>query len=157
MSPSSNVTIVVVDDDPGHTELVKRNLRRTGISNDIVAINNGTAALDYVFAHSATEGDLDWQYEGPTPDAGRFALTVHSRLRPDGAGRADAQGTVEALPGLQWRLTQCWDATFLERYADSNIVRPVPDGGVTTVVPGYLCLDLEGQPCPAGPVAACAF
>jgi hypothetical protein len=121
------------------------------------ALDGGTAELDYVFAQSAAEGDLDWQYEGPTPDAGRFSLRVRSRLRPDGAGRADAQGTVEALSGLEWRLTQCWDGTFIERYADSNIVRPEPDGGATPVVPGYLCLEVEGQPCPAGPPDACVF
>ena len=119
--------------------------------------DGGTEELDYVFAQSAAEGDLDWQYEGPTPDAGRFELRVHSRLRPDGAGRADARGTIEALPKLEWRVTQCWDGSFVERYADSNIVRPEPDGGTTTVVPGYLCLETEGQPCPSGPLSACVF
>lgn len=50
------VTIVVVDDDDGHVELVRRNLRRAGISNDIQAFSEGVGALDFVFrrgAHSA--------------------------------------------------------------------------------------------------------
>jgi CheY-like chemotaxis protein len=45
----SQVTILVVDDDEGHTELVRRNLQRSGISNPIVALTSGSEALDYVF------------------------------------------------------------------------------------------------------------
>lgn len=44
-----SVTIVVVDDDDGHVELVRRNLRRAGIPNPIEALHNGEVALDYVF------------------------------------------------------------------------------------------------------------
>jgi len=44
-----DVTILLVDDDQGHTELVRRNLQRSGIKNPIVAIANGSQALDYIF------------------------------------------------------------------------------------------------------------
>ncbi len=44
------VSILVVDDDEGHTELVRRNLQRSGISNPIVALTSGTQALDYIFS-----------------------------------------------------------------------------------------------------------
>lgn len=56
----SQVTILIVDDDEGHTQLVRRNLLRSGVNNPIVAINTGTEALDYVFARGAyvnREGD----------------------------------------------------------------------------------------------------
>lgn len=43
------VTILVVDDDEGHTELVRRNLRRFGLVNKIVTLDNGQHALDFVF------------------------------------------------------------------------------------------------------------
>lgn len=43
------VTILVVDDDEGHTELVRRNLQRSGINNPIVSLMSGAEALDYVF------------------------------------------------------------------------------------------------------------
>ncbi|HKU43825.1 MAG TPA: response regulator [Polyangiales bacterium] len=57
------VTIVVVDDDEGHAELVRRNLRRAGLSHELVSIRNGGEALDYVFrrgTHAARkpEGSL---------------------------------------------------------------------------------------------------
>ncbi|HKP55511.1 MAG TPA: response regulator [Polyangiales bacterium] len=52
------VTIVIVDDDAGHAELVRRNLRRAGLSNPMLTIESGNEALDYVFrrgAHSERE------------------------------------------------------------------------------------------------------
>jgi CheY-like chemotaxis protein len=41
--------VLIVDDDTGHTELVRRNLRRSGITNRLVPLTNGSDALDYVF------------------------------------------------------------------------------------------------------------
>jgi len=58
-----HVTILVVDDDEGHTELVRRNLRRSGINNPIVTLTTGAEALDYVlrrdaYASRGTTADL---------------------------------------------------------------------------------------------------
>src|SRR5438552_9014734 len=53
------ITVVVVDDDEGHVELVRRNLRRAGITNDILTFGNGSEALEYVFrrdAHTVRNG-----------------------------------------------------------------------------------------------------
>jgi CheY-like chemotaxis protein len=49
---SNGVTIVLVDDDPGHNELVRRSLRRAGCENPVETIQNGTDALDYVFCRN---------------------------------------------------------------------------------------------------------
>lgn len=49
MENPQSVTIMVVDDDEGHRELVRRNLRRSGLSNPIVSMANGQEALDYIF------------------------------------------------------------------------------------------------------------
>jgi len=51
-----SVTIVLVDDDEGHIELVRRNLQRTGITNPTVALTNGSQALDYIFCRGPYEG-----------------------------------------------------------------------------------------------------
>ena len=48
-----SMTIVIVDDDHGHCELVMRNLRRTGVSNAFVIIHRGDEALDYVHRRGA--------------------------------------------------------------------------------------------------------
>ena len=63
MSQEHKLDFLVVDDDEGHIELVRRNLRRNGISNTIIPLTNGQAALDYVFcrgvyAERATNGHL---------------------------------------------------------------------------------------------------
>lgn len=58
MNPEQKLEILVVDDDAGHVELVRRNLRRAGVNNQLTAISTGRDALDYVFrkgAHSARE------------------------------------------------------------------------------------------------------
>jgi CheY-like chemotaxis protein len=39
----------MVDDDEGHIELARRNLRRIGVSNPIVTVNDGARALNYIF------------------------------------------------------------------------------------------------------------
>jgi CheY-like chemotaxis protein len=49
------MTIVIVDDDEGHVELVRRNLRRTGIHNATISLNNGRSALDFVFCRGEHE------------------------------------------------------------------------------------------------------
>lgn len=42
------VTIIMVEDDEGHARLIEKNVRRAGVSNEIVPFTNGTDALDYV-------------------------------------------------------------------------------------------------------------
>jgi CheY-like chemotaxis protein len=42
------VTIIMIEDDEGHARLIERNIRRSGINNQIVAFTNGTAALKYL-------------------------------------------------------------------------------------------------------------
>ena len=45
----SLATILVVDDDDGHCELVRRHLKRGGLTQPIVSVTNGRTAVDYVF------------------------------------------------------------------------------------------------------------
>ena len=48
------VTIVLVEDDPGHARLIEKNVRRAGVNNEIVHFASGTAGLDYLMAHDGT-------------------------------------------------------------------------------------------------------
>jgi CheY-like chemotaxis protein len=43
------VTILLVEDDPGHARLVELNLRRAGIYNTIKVVSDGQQAIDYLF------------------------------------------------------------------------------------------------------------
>ena len=53
MPDIQDVTILLVEDDPGHTRLIEKNLRRANIKNEIAFATNGQEALDYLFCEGA--------------------------------------------------------------------------------------------------------
>jgi CheY-like chemotaxis protein len=53
MHDIQDVTILLIEDDPGHTRLIEKNLRRANITNDIVKATDGQRAVDYLYK---TEG-----------------------------------------------------------------------------------------------------
>jgi CheY-like chemotaxis protein len=48
------VEIVMIEDDEGHARLIEKNIRRAGVSNEIVPFTNGTDALAYLFGPDGT-------------------------------------------------------------------------------------------------------
>jgi CheY-like chemotaxis protein len=56
------VTILLVEDDEGHAFLIEKNLRRAGIVNTIVKVDNGQKAVDFLFKSGDYSRD-----ETPTP------------------------------------------------------------------------------------------
>ena len=47
------VTILLIEDDPGHARLIEKNVRRAGVNNAIVPFTDGTSALAYLFGDGA--------------------------------------------------------------------------------------------------------
>ncbi len=45
------VTILLVEDDPGHARLIEKNLRRANLTNEIVHVTDGQQAVDYLFSN----------------------------------------------------------------------------------------------------------
>ena len=43
------VKIIIAEDDEGHATLIRRNLKRAGVSNDIIHFKDGQETLDYLF------------------------------------------------------------------------------------------------------------
>jgi CheY-like chemotaxis protein len=43
------VTILLIEDDPGHARLIEKNVRRAGVSNEIELMVDGTTALHHLF------------------------------------------------------------------------------------------------------------
>jgi len=41
-------TVLLVDDEQAHVTLIERNLRRVGFNNEIVKVDNGQGALDWI-------------------------------------------------------------------------------------------------------------
>jgi CheY-like chemotaxis protein len=46
MPPDPPVTILLVEDDPGHARLIERNLRRAHITNALITLSDGQQAVD---------------------------------------------------------------------------------------------------------------
>ena len=56
MSSVQEVTILLVEDDPGHARLIEKNLRRSNITNEIIKVGDGQQALDYLFSEGEYAG-----------------------------------------------------------------------------------------------------
>jgi CheY-like chemotaxis protein len=54
--------ILLVEDDPGHVLLIEKNLRRAGVLNEIIKLDDGGKAVDYLFS----EGEYA-DCENPAP------------------------------------------------------------------------------------------
>jgi len=48
------VTIIMIEDDEGHARLIERNIRRSGVNNEIVPFTNGTDAVKYLFGDDSS-------------------------------------------------------------------------------------------------------
>ena len=46
---NQEVIILMVEDDIGHANLIKKNLRRAGIENEIIHFKDGATVLDFLF------------------------------------------------------------------------------------------------------------
>jgi CheY-like chemotaxis protein len=57
MPNKQEVAILLVEDDSGHAHLIKKNLRRSNITNDIVHVSDGQQALNYLFSEGQYAGN----------------------------------------------------------------------------------------------------
>jgi CheY-like chemotaxis protein len=49
MMMDKRIEILIAEDDEGHASLIKKNLRRSGITNQILHFKDGQEALDFLF------------------------------------------------------------------------------------------------------------
>jgi CheY-like chemotaxis protein len=59
----STAPILLVEDDPGHALLIRKNLQRGGFTHDILVLDDGQKAVDFLFKQGAYEAD-----NRPAPD-----------------------------------------------------------------------------------------
>jgi CheY-like chemotaxis protein len=57
MGNQQPVIILLVEDDPGHALLIEKNLRRASIANDIIVLDNGQKAVDFLFKEGPYQED----------------------------------------------------------------------------------------------------
>jgi CheY-like chemotaxis protein len=58
MDDNQRVTIFLVEDDPGHAVLIEKNLRRGGIVNPIVTVDDGQKAVDFLLKKDSATGEI---------------------------------------------------------------------------------------------------
>lgn len=56
MPRTQEMTILLVEDDPGHARLIEKNLRRANVANGIVKASDGQQALNYLFSEGQYAG-----------------------------------------------------------------------------------------------------
>ena len=55
MALTQAVTILMIEDDEGHARLIEKNIRRAGVSNEIVHLRDGTVAVEFLFGQLREE------------------------------------------------------------------------------------------------------
>jgi CheY-like chemotaxis protein len=54
----NEVIILIAEDDEGHASLLRKNLKRAGIDNEIMHFQNGEEVLNFLFNEDANEGRI---------------------------------------------------------------------------------------------------
>lgn len=72
------VTIVMIEDDEGHARLIERNIRRAGVTNEILPFENGSSALAFLLGPDGSG----------SANAGRALLVLLDLNLPDTTGVA---------------------------------------------------------------------
>jgi len=54
MNANKPVTIIMIEDDEGHARLIERNIRRSGVNNEIIPFTNGTDAMKHLLGGDGT-------------------------------------------------------------------------------------------------------
>jgi CheY-like chemotaxis protein len=49
-----SVTIIMIEDDEGHARLIEKNIRRAGVTNEILSFSDGTSALAFLLGEDGT-------------------------------------------------------------------------------------------------------
>ena len=90
MQNGHEVSILIVEDDPGHARLIEKNLKRSNITNSVTVVADGQQALDFLFGEGT--------FAGHVPPAQLLVLLLQGvlGLAASGAGKGD-EGALVAL------------------------------------------------------------
>jgi CheY-like chemotaxis protein len=123
MRAGAAVTILLVEDDAAHAEIVRRNLADFRIANEIVHLADGQAALDYLFR----EGPFASETLAQRPDLVLLDLRLPKVDGLEVLGRVKADEQLKAIP-VVILTTSAAEADMVRAYgggAASYLVKPL--------------------------------
>jgi CheY-like chemotaxis protein len=120
------VTILLIEDDPGHARLIEKNVRRAGVANEIVHFADGTTAMAHLFE----------QGEASKSDPRLVHLNLPDMSGIDILARIKADAALKRTPVIV--LTTTDDRTEIQRCYDMGcnvyITKPVEYEGFAAAI-----------------------
>jgi CheY-like chemotaxis protein len=108
MTSGEPMVILLAEDDDGHATLIRRNLTRSGVANEVAHVKDGQEALDYIHGR----GD----YAGRRPHGPLLLLADINMPRVDGVEllrQLKSEGATAGIPVIM--LTTTDDPREVER------------------------------------------
>jgi DNA-binding response OmpR family regulator len=117
------IIVLLVEDDPAHAEIVRRNFEKSRIANKLIHVSDGQAALDYLYCREAFSSPLQAQRPGlilldlrlPKVDGLEVLKTI----------KADAALNQIPVVILTTSATESDIARAYDCHANSYLVKPV--------------------------------
>ena len=122
------VTILLIEDDPGHARLIEKNVRRAGVANQITHMLDGTTALEYLFGRG--------EHTKADPRLVLLDLNLPDMSGTDILARIKADPVLKRTPVIV--LTTTDDRTEIQRCYDLGcnvyITKPVEYEGFASAI-----------------------
>jgi DNA-binding response OmpR family regulator len=125
------VTIIMVEDDQGHSRLIEKNIRRAGVNNELIDFSDGASALNYLLGADGS-GEVS---------AKRQLLILLDLNLPDMSGidiLAKIKGNIHLKRSPVVILTTTDDAREIQRCYDMGanvyITKPVDYDGFANAI-----------------------
>lgn len=121
-SEHRNLTILLVEDDNAHARLVKRSLENHPAASEIRHVENGEAALDYLFEN----GEFSGANAGPRPDLILLDLRLPRKDGLEVLGKIKTTDSLKTIPVVVLTTSTAESDVrgAYERHANSYLVKP---------------------------------
>jgi len=129
------IVILLVEDEPAHAEIVRRNLADFRVANRIIHVEDGQAALDYL----CREGAYTDVQSNPRPDMILLDLRLPKVDGLEVLSRIKADPDLKRIPTVVLT-TSAAEADLVSAYADgagSYLVKPVDFDKFTTLMNAF--------------------